>query len=303
MKSSRNEHTIAVSCEVSGRGYWSGRHVRVAFHPAAMGTGIRLVRSDLRSQPECLASVNHREDASLRTNLACGEARFQMVEHLMAALAALEIDNCLVEVDAEELPGLDGSSRGFVQQLRRSGLIVQARPRDQLIIRDRYRIGTPSGWVEAAPSQAGECYFEYQLSFDDDTPIEPQAFGIELTPDRFVREVAAARTFVTEAQAEQIRSSGLAAHVTNQDLLVLGKAGPVDNRYRFKNECARHKTLDLIGDLALVGAELVGRFTSFRGGHSLNGRMAEKLSQVATRQANTAGDSSDSPQRNPGQVA
>lgn len=302
MNSSRNEHTIAVSCEVSGRGYWSGRIVRVAFHPAAMGTGIRLVRSDLQSHPGCIASVDHREDASLRTNLVCGAAKFQMVEHLLAALAALEIDNCLVEIDAEELPGLDGSSRGFVQRLRRAGLIVQARSRPQLVIRDRYRIGSPSGWVEAAPSQAGERYFEYQLSFDDDTPIKPQAFGIELTPDRFVREVAPARTFVTEAQAQQIRSSGLASHVTNQDLLVIGKSGPIENHYRFTNECARHKTLDLIGDLALVGAELIGRFTSFRGGHNLNGRMAQQLSKLAALQTADA-ERSDSSESKPGKAA
>lgn len=288
MNPSRNEHTIAVSCEVSGRGYWTGRSVRVAIHPAPMGTGIRLVRSDLQTHPECIASVENREDANLRTNLVCGQAKFQMVEHLLAALAALEIDNCRVEIDAEELPGLDGSSLGFVQRLRQSGLIVQARSRQQLVIRDRYRIGTPSGWLEATPSQTGESYFEYQLSFDDDTPIKPQAFGIELTPDRFVREVAPARTFVTAAQAEQIKASGLALHVTNQDLLVIGTDGPIDNHYKFKNECARHKTLDLIGDLALVGAELVGRFISFRGGHNLNGQMAKQLSRLAAQQTANA---------------
>jgi UDP-3-O-acyl N-acetylglucosamine deacetylase len=262
-----------------------------------------MVRSDLQSHPECIASVDHRQDASLRTNLVCGQAKFQMVEHLLAALVALEIDNCVVEIDAEELPGLDGSSLGFVQRLRRSGLIVQASSRQQLVIRDRYRIGTPTAWLEAAPSRTGESYFEYQLSFDDDTPIKPQAFGIELTPDRFVREVAPARTFVTAAQAEQIRSSGLASHVTNQDLLVIGKDGPIDNHYKFKNECARHKTLDLIGDLALVGAELVGRFTSFRGGHNLNGRMAKQLSQLVAQQTENIEVSPASSGCKPGKAA
>ncbi len=281
---SRNEHTIAVSCEVSGRGYWSGREVRVAIHPAPMGTGIRLVRMDLPSHPGCTASIGHREDANLRTNLVCGNAKFQMIEHLLAALAALEIDNCVVEIDAEELPALDGSSLGFVQPLRKSGLIVQACPRQQLVIRDRYRIGTLGAWLEAAPSRNGESYFEYQLSFDDDTPIKPQAFGIELTPDRFIREVAPARTFVTAAQAEQIRATGVASHVTNQDLLVIGADGPIENVYRYSNECARHKTLDLIGDLALARVELVGRFTSFRGGHNLNGRMAMQLTELAAQQ-------------------
>lgn len=281
MNPPRNEHTIAVSCEIRGRGYWSGREVHVAIHPAPHGTGIRLVRSDLPSRPECVAAVEHREDAALRTNLVRGEAKFQMVEHLMAALAALEIDNCIVEIDAEELPSLDGSSLAFVEQLAACGLIIQARARRRLVIRDRLRIGNLQGWVEAAPSRHGESYFEYQLSFDDQTPIVAQTFGIELSPGRFIREVAPARTFVTEAQAQQIRASGVAAHVTNQDLLVIGDRGPIDNSYRFDNECARHKTLDLIGDLALAGVELVGRFTSYRGGHRLNGQVAGKLVALA----------------------
>ena len=89
---------------------------------------------------------------------------------------------------------------------------------------------------------------------------------------------------MTSAQAEQIRASGLAAHVTNQDLLVIGDQGPIDNTFRYVNECARHKTLDLIGDLALSGIELVGRFISFRGGHRLNGQVAKQMAALATRQ-------------------
>ncbi|MGI9473838.1 MAG: UDP-3-O-acyl-N-acetylglucosamine deacetylase [Rubripirellula sp.] len=301
MNPSRNEHTIAASCEIRGRGYWSGQEVRVLVHPAPLGTGVQLVRDDLPSRPQCDASVSHRNDASLRTNLICGEAKFQMVEHLMAALSALEIDNCICEINAEELPALDGSSLAFVQQLANAGLIVQAAPRRQLVIHDRYRIGTLDGWVEAAPSRAGESYFEYQLSFDDQTPIAPQAFGIELTPDRFIREVAPARTFVTAAQAEQIRASGVASHVTNQDLLVISDEGPVDNEFRFENECARHKTLDLIGDLALAGVELIGRFTSFRGGHNLNGQVAKQLAELANRELSTSEDShSTQPRRRAG---
>jgi UDP-3-O-acyl N-acetylglucosamine deacetylase len=248
-----------------------------------MGTGIRFVRSDLVDRDPCPATVAYRVDAALRTNLECGAAKFQMVEHLMAALCGLEIDNCVVEVDAEELPALDGSSQGYVHRLQSAGLIVQARQRPRLVIEDRYRIGSPEAWIEAAPAKQGESYFEYQLSFDDDTPIAPQAFSVSMTPDRFVRQVAAARTFVTEQQARQIRAAGIASHVTNQDCLVIGGDGPIDNQFRFFNECARHKTLDLIGDLALCGYELIGRFTSFRGGHQLNGRMARQLAVLASK--------------------
>lgn len=280
----RNQHTIAVSCTILGRGYWSGQDVSVVIHPAELGTGIRFVRVDLVGLNECPAASTYRDEANLRTNLSNGRAKFQMVEHLLAALTALEIDNCIVEVSGEELPALDGSSLGYVEELSRAGLIVQAAPRRRLVIRERFRLGTPEAWIDLAPSQRGESYYEYQLSFDDETPIGPQSFGIELTPDRFIREVAPARTFVTETQADAIRSSGVASHVTNQDLLVIGERGPIENQYRFSNECARHKTLDLIGDLSLSGVELVARVISFRGGHGLNGAVAERLAEMASRQ-------------------
>ena len=278
---SRNQHTLAVSCEVHGRGYWTGKHVRVAIHPASINSGIRFVRTDMEEPNDCEASASHREEASLRTNLLNGNVRFQMVEHLMAALAALEIDNCVVEIDGEELPALDGSSHGYVESLSQAGLIIQAAEKKRLVIQEKVRIERDASWVELSPVHHGETYFEYRLSFDDHTPIQPQTFGLNLTPDRFIREVAPARTFVTADQAAAIRSKGLAGHVTNHDLLVIGDEGPIENEYRYKDECARHKTLDLIGDLALSGVEFVGRAVSFRGGHSLNGRVAERLLELS----------------------
>lgn len=285
----RNEHTLAASCQVRGRGYWTGQDVTVSIHPAPSGTGIELHRSDLNQgssapTPGCRAHVDHRGDASLRTNLSLGDASFEMVEHLIAALVGLEIDNAIVEIDGKEMPGLDGSSLPWVDALVSGGLVVQAASKRRLVITDCYRVSNGDGWVEAAPPRHDESYYEYQLSYDDETPIEPQAFGVELSPDAFIRGVAPARTFVTLAQAEAIKARGIATHVSNQDLVVIGSDGPIDNQFRFTNECARHKTLDLIGDLALCGVELVGRFTSFRGGHALNGRMAHQLAILAQGQ-------------------
>lgn len=294
MITSRNEHTIAASCSFSGKGYWTGQEVSVAIHPAQSGTGVKLVRTDLDGSPECAAHVSQRQDASLRTNLHSGDAQFQMVEHLMAALYALEIDNCIVEIDGEELPGLDGSSKAIVDALRHAGLIVQAKSRPTLVIQQNIRIGGVDGWIEASPLRGNRSTFEYQLSFDGASPIPNQNYRVELTPRRFSREVAPARTFVTEAQANEIRATGVASHVSNQDLLVIGPEGPIDNEYRYTNECARHKTLDLIGDLALAGIDLVGNFVSFRGGHKLNGKMASHLAELAANQTTNATHSSQS---------
>ena len=285
---SRNEHTIAASCSVEGRGYWSGDAVRVTIHPASAGHGVQWLRSDLESAPPCPAHVSRRVDAALRTNLVSGDTQYEMVEHLMAALYALEIDNCLVEINGSELPGLDGSSRPYVDALRHAGLIVQANARQRLTISERIRVGNSSGWIEATPCRGTKASYEYQLSFDQASPIPNQRYRVELTPRSFTRELASARTFVTEQQARQIRDSGLASHVSNQDLLVIGEAGPIENEYRFTNECARHKTLDLIGDLALAGVELIGTFVSFRGGHQLNGQMASRLADLAASQSTNA---------------
>ncbi|TWU01788.1 UDP-3-O-acyl-N-acetylglucosamine deacetylase [Neorhodopirellula pilleata] len=277
----RNEHTIAASCEVSGRGYWSGQDVCIRFHPAPISTGVVFVRTDLEGRPECPARSEFTDSVQFRTNLVRGAARFEMVEHLMAALAGLEIDNCLIETDACEMPGLDGSCDAFVRCLQSAGLVIQAASKPRLVITEAIRVEADGAFVEALPSPDGCLRFSYSLDYGQDSCIRPQSFEINCSPRSFVRQVAPARTFVTLDQAEQLRASGVARHVTNQELLVIGHDGVVDNEYRFRNECARHKTLDLIGDLSLAGLDLVGQFHSHRGGHRLNGMLASGLASLA----------------------
>ncbi|MEM9368245.1 MAG: UDP-3-O-acyl-N-acetylglucosamine deacetylase [Planctomycetota bacterium] len=273
----RNEHTIAAACSVSGRGYWSGREVTVALQPAPAMTGIRFIRSDLRGRPSCPAHAGAASGVAMRTNLARGPAKFQMVEHLMAALSALEIDNCLVCVDGEELPGLDGSALPYVEALQQAGLVIQASPRACLVIQDTITVQDGAASIVASPSEGFTCTYEYHLDYGSESPIRNGAFRIGMTPHAFSRQVASARTFVTEEQARQIRQAGHASHVTNRDLLVIGTEGPIENRYRYRDECVRHKVLDLIGDLGMVGTQLIGRFVSHRGGHRLNHRMSLEL--------------------------
>ncbi|MCA9138987.1 MAG: UDP-3-O-[3-hydroxymyristoyl] N-acetylglucosamine deacetylase [Planctomycetales bacterium] len=281
MNLSRNQHTIASSCQLSGRGYWTAKEVQVVMHPAPVDTGIVLVRSDLPDRPSCPAHVSHRTDAKLRTNIAQGSAKFEMIEHLMAALYAMEIDNCIVEIDGIEFPGLDGSSKPYIDTLAGAGLIIQAAERPRLVIDQLITLREGSSWISAAPVPLGTSHFGYQLAFDQPGVIANQSYGFSCTPIRFSRDVAPARTFVSEDQAKALRARGIASHVSYSDLLVFGENGPIENEVRFKNECARHKALDLVGDLALVGVELIGKFISYRGGHSLNGRMANALHELA----------------------
>ncbi|WP_182870533.1 UDP-3-O-acyl-N-acetylglucosamine deacetylase [Rhodopirellula sp. JC639] len=281
MTLSRNQHSIASSCRLSGRGYWTAKEVDVVMHPAPVDSGITLVRSDLPGHPSCRAHVSQRTDAQLRTNIAQGAAEFEMIEHLMAALYAMEIDNCVVEISGQELPGLDGSSKPYIDALAGAGLVIQAGERQRLVIDQVITLHEGSSWISASPVVTGVSHFGYQLVFDQEGEISNQCYGFPCTPTRFSRDVAPARTFVTERQAQSLHARGVARHVSYQDLLVFGQDGPIENEVRFKNECARHKALDLVGDLALVGVELVGKFISYRGGHRLNGRMAKALHELA----------------------
>jgi UDP-3-O-acyl N-acetylglucosamine deacetylase len=276
----RNEHTIASTCQVAGRGYWSGQPVQIRFQPAAVGTGIVLVRTDLAGHPQCPARIEYADSIQFRTNLHNGEARFAMVEHVMAALAGLEVDNCFVEVDAEELPGLDGSSQDYVLALQSAGLVIQAALKPQLVIERPLQVQLDGTCIDVLPINGKASRFGYRLQYEHASVIPDQSFQFECTPRQFMRQVAAARTFVTSEQAHQLRAAGLAGHVSNQELLVIGEQGPIENTYRFGNECARHKTLDLIGDLSLVGVDLVGQFLSDRGGHRLNGMLAKQLFEM-----------------------
>lgn len=289
----RNEHTIAAECEVAGRGYWSGVPIRVCFRPGEAGSGIRFVRTDLPGQPSVAASASNSSGQSMRTNLTRGLASFEMVEHVMAALYALEIDNCIVETDAQEMPGLDGSSAAYVEALQSVGMVMQAAARKRYIVDRVFRLGDPTSWIEVSPSKLGCATFEYRLNYGDSSPIPAQSYTHQLTPVNFCRELASARTFVTAEQADKLRSSGIGSHVTNQDLIVFNTEGRVvDNELRYADECARHKTLDLIGDIAMAGVDLVGTFVSFRGGHRLNSEAAAMLANFASGSYMSAGTGS-----------
>lgn len=275
----RNQHTIASTCEVGGRGYWGGRQVTVRMHPAPVDTGIVFCRTDLADHPTAVANTSTVSAISFRSNLKIADAKVCMIEHLMAALSGLEIDNCLVEIDGEELPGLDGSSLAYVEALQPAGLIIQAAAKPRVVIDQVIRVRRDDTWIEARPNGRPTATYEYRLDYGTRSPIPTANYSIDLTPHRFVQQIASARTFVTADQAASLQASGLATHVTTSDLIVFDESGPVDTRLRFPDECARHKTLDMIGDLALAGVDLIGHIVSNKGGHVLNGLLARQIAE------------------------
>ncbi|MFM7138449.1 MAG: UDP-3-O-acyl-N-acetylglucosamine deacetylase [Planctomycetota bacterium] len=281
---SRPQQTIRRAVAVAGRGYWSGRTCRVELLPAAAGVGIAFLRTVEGVPVRIPLAVENRVEATARTNLAVAGVRVQMVEHVASALAGLGIDCCLVRVSAEELPGLDGSARDFVAALDEAGIERLGSPLEPLVVREPCRVAEGDAWIEALPPVHPGLSVEYELDYGPG-PVGRQTLAIRVTPETYRAELASARTFILDAEAERLRSAGLAGHVTTRDLVVFGADGPIDNPLRWPDECVRHKVLDLVGDLALAGRPIHAHVRACRSGHRLNAMLAARLRTLCGRRA------------------
>jgi len=229
-----------------------------------------------------LASVANVVKRPRRTCLKNGTLLVETVEHCMAALGGLGIDNAVVKISGGkigELPAGDGSSNPFVQLLMEAGVQEQEPLVEPLIIRKPEHVSYEDASLAALPGPTDRLEILYE--FQAEPPLGRQVFNFTLGPresiEQFISDVAPARTFVSEPEAIELRSRGLGKHLTAKDLLVISPTGPIDNAFRFPDECARHKVLDLIGDLYLIGRPLRGRIVAHKSGHELNHQMARKL--------------------------
>jgi len=275
-QSLRKQRTIGSAVRIPGFGYWTGKDVNVEFRPAPPDAGITFVRGDLSPAVRIPADVAHRVEVPRRTVLSCGGGSVEMVEHILAALAGLRIDNCEVWVDSQEMPGLDGSSQAFVEAIQKVGALEQPALRGQLIVEDTTRVGDEKAWVEARPSRIDGFSLKLRIDYGPG-PIGRQSVHFVVTPGTFIRELAPARTFLTKAEADWLRKQGLGTRATTSDLLVFDDEGPIQNALRYEDECARHKALDLVGDLALSGCDLIGHFVAYCSGHRLNADLVRVL--------------------------
>jgi UDP-3-O-[3-hydroxymyristoyl] N-acetylglucosamine deacetylase len=280
----RPQQTIRRAVTVAGRGYWTGRACRVEFLPAPANTGLAFLREVGGVPVRIPVAVESRVEATARTNLAVAGTTVQMVEHVVSALAGLEIDCCLVRVTDEEMPGLDGSARGFVAALEEAGIERLGSPVEPLVVREPCRVAAADAWIEALPPVHPGLSVEYELDYGPG-PIGRQTLSLRLSPEVYRTELAAARTFILESQAQQLQAAGLARDVTTSDLIVFGPDGPIDNLLRWPDECVRHKVLDLVGDLALAGRPLHAHVRACRSGHRLNAQLAGRLRALAGRRA------------------
>lgn len=273
----RQQRTLARPAVVSGFGYWSGRDVRVEFRPAPADSGVIFVRQDQERSVKIKAVVSNRVETPRRTTLRSGGASVEMVEHIMAALGGLHIDNCEIWVDAAEMPGCDGSSLPFVEALSEATCVTQNALRPALVVREVTRLGNDESWVEARPTAGAGLSLKFHLDYGPGNAIGRQTLTLPVTPDSFRRELAPSRTFMLKSEAEWLLAQGLGTRATSKDLLVFDNDGPIDNELRFRDECVRHKALDLVGDLNLAGCDLVGHFVAYRSGHRLNAELVRVL--------------------------
>ena len=217
--------------------------------------------------------------------LKSGDASVETVEHCLSALAGLGIDNAMIEIDGPELPCGDGSAQPFVEPILEAGIVEQDAARRIFKISEPIIVEEGDAMLAAFPSDEDtfKCVFDLDYSKHDDR-IKHQTQTFAFNNGNYVHELAKARTYSLQEEAQALWDNGMCRHLTPKDVLVIGADGPIENAYRFDNEPVRHKILDLVGDLYLIGGPVHGQFVAQRSGHELNRRMCLKILQQAEAQ-------------------
>jgi UDP-3-O-[3-hydroxymyristoyl] N-acetylglucosamine deacetylase len=283
----RPQRSLARSVEISGRGLITGFAVAIRFCPAPADSGIVFQRTDLKNVPPIPARADAVSGTARRTTLGREPNQVTLIEHVMAALAGMRIDNCTIEVDGPEPPGLDGSSQGFVEAIVDGGVVLHTAQRGRWAVTEPICLRQGGATLSFYPHSGDELLASYILDYGPQSPIAPQTHSESITPDCFRQNIAHCRTFLLEEEARELQQQKIGAHLTAAEVLVFGSRGPIGNRLRHANEPARHKILDMVGDLALSGMDLCGHVVAYRSGHPLNVEMAKTLSRMARDECQT----------------
>jgi UDP-3-O-[3-hydroxymyristoyl] N-acetylglucosamine deacetylase/3-hydroxyacyl-[acyl-carrier-protein] dehydratase len=278
------QKTVRTESKITGKGLFGGKEAKVVFRPAPVDAGITFVRTDMAEPVRIKAIALNVAERSRRTSLKKGAVSIETIEHCLAAVNALGIDNLVIEVNGAELPAPDCSCAEYFKTLKRAGVVEQDVEQKEYIIRKPITITAGDASIYALPQTEDALSLTYDLDYGGHTGIGRQIFSCRVTPDDFERHLASARTFLLEAEAKQFQTRGMGTHISPRDLLVINSDGPIKNTFRFPNECVRHKMVDLVGDLALVGRAIKGRIVAYKSGHSLNQQLARKLYEAAQQQ-------------------
>ena len=249
---------------LAGLGVHNGRNTRVALEPASADTGIIFVADG----QEIEALLPNAQALQRQTSLIANGVAIATIEHLVATLMSLGVDNAVVHVTGGEVPAMDGSARCFVDAIDEVGLVFLKQHKKILRVVAPVRVSDGAAWAQLTPASSG-MNFDVEVAFRQ--PIGRQRHILSLTPETFRNELASARSFGSLDEAQRLWSQGLALGASLENSLVYDERGVLNpHGVRYENECARHKMLDAVGDLALAGAPLIGAFRSYRSGHRLN---------------------------------
>jgi len=271
------QKTVKKECIFSGIGLHTGRDVQVKCLPADENAGIKFIRVDLPGRPTIKVDpLNIHIDTSMPrcTAIGKGEESIYTVEHFMSVLCGLSISNLNVEINANELPGLDGSSIDFLKGLKKVGIVEQNTDAPYFEIKEP--IGVELNGCSIFMVPAKEFKISYTLDYDHPV-LKSQFFSTIINEQTFEKEIAPCRTFCLEAEADELRARGLGQGADHNNTLVVGKKGVIKNKVRFPDEFARHKVLDFIGDLYLMGMPICGHVFAVKSGHTLNIALLKKI--------------------------
>ncbi|MBI3252550.1 MAG: UDP-3-O-[3-hydroxymyristoyl] N-acetylglucosamine deacetylase [Candidatus Omnitrophica bacterium] len=268
------QKTIIRQGSLEGVGLHTGARVKVTLRPAPAGHGIRFSQVPGSSETNGRAPAAPAEESLRCTSIVSEELNIKTVEHLLAALFGLGISNLRIEVDGPEIPGMDGSALPFVKWIKNLGIVEQAETRETFQIQSPIFCHEPGKALAIYP--AGEFSVAYTLDYPM-ASLRDQKVDFTLTPETFESQIAPARTFCTDEEARVLQKQGFGLGATHENTLVISEKGVVQNTLRFPDECARHKVLDILGDMNLLEFSVAGRVVGLRSGHSLNRALIEAI--------------------------
>lgn len=275
------QRTLQAEIKLKSIGLHSGRRVNMTIKPAGMDEGIMFVRSDVPGENRIKADLRNVSDTTLATTIGLNGVRVATIEHLLSAFRGVGVDNAVVEVDSPEVPIMDGSALPFVNQLKSVGTRVQNKSRRFLIVRKEISVSDAEGEAKLVPSN------DFQITYTIDYPhplIGNQTFHMVFSKENYEKEICAARTFGFLKDVEYLQAKGLALGGSLHNAIVLDDTRIINKEgLRCPNELVKHKVLDAIGDIFLLGMPLIGHLIARKSGHRLNNLLIRKL--IADKEA------------------
>ncbi len=277
------QHTVGKTASLSGTALHTGEKVSLKLHPAPVGYGIKFKRKDLQDEPTIDARIDNLKTVERATTIGEGSVRVHTVEHVLAALSAMDVDNAIVEMDANEPPIGDGSAQLYVDLIKRAGVTVQEEPRKFFDVREPMHVESKTGaLLVLLPDE------KFRISCTQAGPNNrfTQFLSMEVTPTAFEREIAPARTFVYYEDVQPLMEKNLIKGGSLENAIVVrGEAVLSKEPLRFADEFVRHKILDIIGDLALAGRRIRGHVVAVKPGHATNAELVRALAREQTRRS------------------